>query len=305
MHKEYLVSQEDYREVLEGGKVSKTKPKAKEDVDLKTAFFAFQREERSAGKDFIEQNNADKTKTKKAKFATNFITDKWRKIKKDDKEEWYRNNEMKRASEKETTKATNRPIEKVPDKSTKTIDPNVNDHEIDINAGIHRIIKCQICGRLSLGQEVLLRHMLDKHRNTKDENVGDVAAEEGHGDDLFEDEEDKNNKTREDDVNKEGEGIMVEALHDQDKILLTEDDDAEDYVELVLVTKKSRQWPAKVISKHEDTIEVGLLNNAKRKVSLNKGDVEAYMWDTNLFKNGTSELKNAYKKAKEITNSLI
>ena len=61
----------------------------------------------------------------------------------------------------------------------------------------------------------------------------------------------------------------------------------------------------KVISKLEDTIEVELLNNAKSKLSLNKEDVEAYRWDTKLFKNGTSELKNAYKKAKGMTDSLI
>ena len=69
--------------------------------------------------------------------------------------------------------------------------------------------------------------------------------------------------------------------------------------------EEKKKQVIKVISKLEDTIEVELLNNAKSKLSLNKEDVEAYRWDTKLFKNGTSELKNAYKKAKGMTDSLL
>ena len=365
-HREYHESQKDYGEVIESGKVSKIKPKEKESIDMKMAWSTYQRKERPAAKDYIENKNPEKNKTDKAALTTKHISLKWNKLTKTEKEEWWRK-EMKNS-----LKASQKVAESGGDEETSTETPekerrggtnNTNENVINLTEAdnkMNRILKCQICGQVCLGEQRLLKHMLDKHRNSEPEDdsiqVNDENDETEEDVDSIEivDEATENqcqicgqvclgeqdlkkhmldkhrNAEPEDDsiqVNDEAAVIQVMAeIHEtEEDVDSTDVDEAtenqlvadieepngdleedtteallEDEIELVLVTRKSKQWPGKVISRKGDQIEVELLNRYKTKVTLNMNEVEAFRSDDNLYKKSSTDLQKAFKKAFEL-----
>ena len=306
------------RALEEVGKIKqKTAESKREKIDLRTAYKMFTEENKAASKAFVDEEYEEMNAKEKSQQVTKVTAQLWKQKTQKEKEDYAK----KRAEDLKRLREASERGENI---------MNLNEPD----GRVQRLIVCQQCGKVCLGEQKFMKHQTEDHGpdNLEEEirtGPGQVEAETlEEGRELFEEGNQGENGSNLDEAVgarvdeehganldggvvanvEEGEGFEAEAVELGE---LEEGNQGENgvdldeaVVEIVLAQHNRNKWPAKVISRDENMVTIQILNKMGikgKQTVLHESQLSEFEYnEVAMKKMGNNELKNAFKKAQKI-----